>query len=201
MWALPSTSGKARSTSRSTAATTTPTPQRPSQRSATPLTAAATGPRPKASRSGTPSSAISQAAVHGHGDGYFIQPAYDVHIIKNIIARNDCIPFYVNYAVNASTGVHGLWIVGNAIHVSTQHTIGNDLCPNLVNLGENTQTDTIIAFNSLEGDIFRHDPANGTTVANEPDRRQRRRTRRDDEQRSLAVNPDTRCKYNVFYDS
>ena len=101
----------------------------------------------------------------GHGDGYFIQPAYDVHIIKNIIARNDCIPFYVNYAVNASTGVHGLWIVGNAIHVSTQHTIGNDLCPNLVNLGENTQTDTIIAFNSLEGDIFRHDPANGTTVA------------------------------------
>ena len=101
-----------------------------------------------------------------HGDGYFIQPSYDVHIIKNVIARNDCIPFYVNYAVNSSIGVHGLWIIGNAIHVSTQHIVGNDLCPNLVNLGENTQTDTIIAFNSIEGDIFRHDPANGTTVSN-----------------------------------
>src|SRR5262249_22455582 len=47
-----------------------------------------------------------------HGDGYFIQPSYNVHIIRNIIARNDCIPFYVNYAVNAAIGVHGLWIVG-----------------------------------------------------------------------------------------
>lgn len=135
----------------------------------------------------------------GHGDGYFIQPSYNVHIIRNIIARNDCIPFYVNYAVNAAIGVHGLWIVGNAIHVSTQHTVGNDLCPNLVNLGENTQTDTIVAFNSLEGDVFRHNAAGGTTVSN--NQIVGNVATRSDDDSGAGCEPGYTVKYNVFYDS
>ena len=96
-------------------------------------------------------------------------------------------------------GVHGLWIIGNAIHVSTQHAFGNDLCPNLVNLGENTQTDTIIAFNSIEGDIFRHDPANGTTVAN--NQIVGNVATRTDARHGPGCQPGYTVKYNVFYGS
>ena len=134
-----------------------------------------------------------------HGDGYFIQPSYDVHIIKNIVVRNDCIPFYVNFAVNASIGVHGLWVIGNEIHVSTQHTVGNDTCPNVINLGENTQTDTIIAFNSVEGDIFRHTASKGTTVSN--NRIVGNVAGVADDDSGAGCEAGYSAQYNVFYDS
>ena len=33
-----------------------------------------------------------------HGDGLFIQPSYDVSVVRDVFARDDCIPLYVNYA-------------------------------------------------------------------------------------------------------
>ena len=91
-----------------------------------------------------------------HGDGFFIQPSYDVRIVKNVVARDDCIPIYVNYATSQGqpVGVHGLRIIGNVIHTDTIHN-GGARCFQGISLGNNGQTDTIVAFNSLEGPIRR----------------------------------------------
>ena len=92
----------------------------------------------------------------GHGDGLFVQPSYGVQIVKNVLARDDCIPIYVNYATGEGqrVGVHGLRIIGNVIHTDTIHN-GGARCFQGISLGNNDQTDTIVAFNSLEGPIRR----------------------------------------------
>lgn len=91
-----------------------------------------------------------------HGDGIFIQPSYDVQVMKNVLARDDCIPIYVNYATTQGQriGVHGLRIIGNVIHTDTVHN-GQGRCNQAISLGDNAQTDTVVAFNSLEGPIRR----------------------------------------------
>ena len=91
-----------------------------------------------------------------HGDGLFIAPSYRVQIIKNVLARNDCIPIYVNYLTGNGepVGVHGLRIIGNAVHTDTMHN-GGARCYQGISLGNNHQTDTIVAFNSVEGPIRR----------------------------------------------
>ena len=91
-----------------------------------------------------------------HGDGLFIAPSYRVRIANNILARNDCIPIYVNYLTDNGQpiGVHGLRIIGNVIHTDTMHN-GGPRCYQGISLGNNDQTDTIVAFNSLEGPIRR----------------------------------------------
>ena len=68
-----------------------------------------------------------------------------------------------------------------------------------MNLGENTQTDTIIAFNSIEGDIFRHDPANGTTVSN--NQIVGNVATSTDAEHGPGCQPGYTVKYNVFYGS
>ena len=90
-----------------------------------------------------------------HGDGIFVQPSYRVRILKNVLARNDCIPIYVNYATDSgqAIGVHGLRIIGNVVHTATSHNGGQ--CGQAVSLGNNDQSDTIVAFNSIEGPIRR----------------------------------------------
>jgi hypothetical protein len=90
----------------------------------------------------------------GHGDGLFIQPSYNVALVKNVLARNDCIPIYVNYAQNAAVGVHGLIIAGNVVHTDTIHN-GGARCYQGISLGDNDQTNSLVAFNSLEGPIRR----------------------------------------------
>ena len=69
---------------------------------------------------------------------------------------NDCIPVYVNYLTDNGqrVGVHGLRIIGNVVHTDTMHN-GGDRCYQGISLGNNHQTDTIVAFNSLEGPIRR----------------------------------------------
>jgi hypothetical protein len=98
-----------------------------------------------------------------HGDGIFVQPSYNTKIIKNILARDDCIPIYVNYAVWSSIGVHGLWVIGNVVHVDTQHVANTGHCSQGISLGDNVQSDTIVAFNSLETPIRRSPTTNNTT--------------------------------------
>ena len=48
-------------------------------------------------------------------------PSYGVQIVKNVLARNDCIPIYVNYLTESGQriGVHGLRIIGNVVHTDT----------------------------------------------------------------------------------
>jgi chitodextrinase len=110
---------------------------------------------------------VENAVIHdfvtygsGHGDGFFIDPSYNVQLIGNIIARDDCIPLYVNYAtVDAQPlGIHGLRIIGNVVHLDTDHN-GNGRCFQGISLGNNNQYDTIAAFNSVEMPIRR---SNGT---------------------------------------
>jgi len=98
-----------------------------------------------------------------HGDGIFVQPSYNTKIIKNILARDDCIPIYVNFAVWSSIGVHGLWVIGNVVHVDTQHVANTGRCGQGISLGDNIQSDTIVAFNSLETPIRRSPTTNNTT--------------------------------------
>jgi len=103
----------------------------------------------------------------GHGDGIFVDPSYNVQIIKNVLARNDCIPIYVNYATSQGqpVGVHGLMIIGNVVHTDTIHN-GGDHCGQAITLGNNNQYDTIVAFNSLEGNIRRQSSLNGGSAVN-----------------------------------
>jgi len=98
-----------------------------------------------------------------HGDGIFVQPSYNTKIIKNILARDDCIPIYVNFAVWSSIGVHGLWVIGNVVHVDTQHVANTGRCGQGISLGDNVQSDTIVAFNSLEMPVRRSSTTNNTT--------------------------------------
>jgi hypothetical protein len=98
-----------------------------------------------------------------HGDGIFVQPSYNTKIIKNILARDDCIPIYVNFAVWSGIGVHGLWVIGNVVHVDTQHVANTGHCGQGISLGDNVQSDTIVAFNSLETPIRRSSTTNNTT--------------------------------------
>ena len=97
------------------------------------------------------------------GTGFFIDPSYNVRIVGNVLARNDCIPIYVNYATSQGqvVGVHGLWIIGNVVHAETVHN-GGGYCGQSISLGNNDQTDTIVAFNSIEGPIRR---SNSTEVS------------------------------------
>ena len=106
---------------------------------------------------------VSGAVVHdfvttspSHGDGFFIAPSYGVQIVKNVLARNDCIPVYVNYLTGNGqpVGVHGLRVIGNVVHTDTMHN-GGDRCYQGISLGNNNQTDTIVAFNTLELPIRR----------------------------------------------
>ena len=113
---------------------------------------------------------IVSAVVHdfitrgaSHGDGIFVQPSYNVRIDKNVLARNDCIPIYINYATSYGqpVGVHGLRVIGNVVHADTIHN-GGDKCGQSISLGNNDQTDTVVAFNSIEGPIRR---SNSTEVS------------------------------------
>ena len=106
---------------------------------------------------------MSGAVVHdfvttspSHGDGFFIAPSYGSKIVKNVLARNDCIPVYVNYLTGNGqpVGVHGLRVIGNVVHTDTMHN-GGDRCYQGISLGNNNQTDTIVAFNTLELPIRR----------------------------------------------
>src|SRR5215467_10369499 len=91
-----------------------------------------------------------------HGDGIFVDPSYGVQIVKNVLARDDCIPIYVNYATGEGepVGVHGLRIIGNVVHTDTIHN-GGSRCHQGISLGDNGQSDTIVAFNSVELPIRR----------------------------------------------
>ena len=135
----------------------------------------------------------------GHGDGYFIQPAYDVHIIKNIIARNDCIPFYVNYAVNASTWRS--WAVDrrkrdpclDSAH-NRQRSLPKSREPRREHADRHDHR-----VQQPRGRHFRHDPANGTTVAN--NQIVGNVATRSDDDSGAGCEPGYSVKYNVFYDS
>lgn len=106
----------------------------------------------------------------GHGDGFFTDPSYDVHIIKNVLARNDCIPIYRNYATTAAAtaiGAHGYWVIGNVVHLETVHN-GGGTCAQSISLGDatggNTLVDSIVAFNSIQGPIDYNDTSGATNV-------------------------------------
>src|SRR6185437_838518 len=60
-------------------------------------------------------------------------------------------------------GVHGLWVIGNVVHVDTQHVVGAGHCAQGISLGDNVQSDTIVAFNSLETPVRRSPTTNNTT--------------------------------------
>jgi hypothetical protein len=59
--------------------------------------------------------------------------------------------------------VHGLWVIGNVVHVDTQHVANTGHCSQGISLGDNVQSDTIVAFNSLETPIRRSPTTNNTT--------------------------------------
>ena len=84
-----------------------------------------------------------------HGDGLFVQPSYNVTVAKDVFARDDCIPLYVNYAQNPQVGVHNLLVVGNVIHTGTQNNSGFGDCGQALSLGDNDQYGTLAAFNSV----------------------------------------------------
>ena len=117
------------------------------------------------------------------------------------LARNDCIPIYVNYPTDSgqAIGVHGLRIIGNVVHTDTIHN-GGDRCDQAISLGNNDQSDTIVAFNSLEGPVRR---SNSTRVdQGHPDCRQRygSRSTAAREVTPPAAVPGTTGHYNVLTD-
>jgi chitodextrinase len=97
-----------------------------------------------------------------HPDGLFVQDSDTVTITGNVFVRDDVIPLYINGF--GGTGVANLTVTNNLIHTPTNHISGypggaaSGAGGNSLNLGDYPLRNVVIAFNSIEGPIYRHGP-------------------------------------------